>query len=145
MWAAYAWLFSFPKAEGLCALDLLSASGLVNHFGHSHSVERIEISPILMQKGCTKLALYGLGKHVFWVKSVCMLVWFIQTEIAAWLLLNYVCVFISLCFCEGSIPDERLYRMFVHNQVTMLRPKEDQDEWFNLFAIHQNRCVHICC
>lgn len=43
--------------------------------------------------------------------------------------------------CLGSIPDERLYRMFVNNQVTMLRPKENQDEWFNLFAIHQNRCV----
>ncbi|XP_074535531.1 double-strand break repair protein MRE11 [Halichoeres trimaculatus] len=89
-------------AEGLCALDLLSASGLVNHFGHSHSVEKIEISPVLLQKGSTKLALYGLG----------------------------------------SIPDERLYRMFVNNQVTMLRPKEDQDEWFNLFAIHQNRSKH---
>lgn len=89
-------------AEGLCALDLLSASGLVNHFGHSQSVEKIEISPILMQKGKTKLALYGLG----------------------------------------SIPDERLYRMFVNNQVTMLRPKEDQDEWFNLFTLHQNRSKH---
>ncbi|XP_034025164.1 double-strand break repair protein MRE11 [Thalassophryne amazonica] len=89
-------------AEGLCALDLLSASGLVNHFGHSQSVEKIEISPILLQKGKTKLALYGLG----------------------------------------SIPDERLYRMFVNNQVTMLRPKEDQDSWFNLFTIHQNRSKH---
>uniref|UniRef100_A0A672I6R4 Double-strand break repair protein MRE11 n=1 Tax=Salarias fasciatus TaxID=181472 RepID=A0A672I6R4_SALFA len=89
-------------SEGLCALDLLSASGLVNHFGHSHSVDKIEISPILLQKGSTKLALYGLG----------------------------------------SIPDERLYRMFVNNQVTMLRPKEDQDDWFNLFTIHQNRSKH---
>ncbi|XP_019200597.1 double-strand break repair protein MRE11 isoform X2 [Oreochromis niloticus] len=90
------------SAEGLCALDLLSASGFVNHFGHSHSVEKIEISPILMQKGITKLALYGLG----------------------------------------SIPDERLYRMFVNKQVSMLRPKEDQDGWFNLFTIHQNRSKH---
>uniref|UniRef100_A0A667Y5L5 Double-strand break repair protein n=1 Tax=Myripristis murdjan TaxID=586833 RepID=A0A667Y5L5_9TELE len=89
-------------AEGLCALDLLGSCGLVNHFGHSQSVEKIQISPILMQKGSTKLALYGLG----------------------------------------SIPDERLYRMFVNNQVTMLRPKEDQDEWFNLFTIHQNRSKH---
>lgn len=48
-----------------------------------------------------------------------------------------------MCVCVGSIPDERLYRMFVNNQVTMLRPKEDQDEWFNLFTIHQNRCVHV--
>lgn len=47
-------------------------------------------------------------------------------------------------FSLGSIPDERLYRMFVNNQVTMLRPKEDQDAWFNLFAIHQNRCVLPC-
>lgn len=62
----------FPtKAEGLCALDLLSAAGLVNHFGHSQSVEKIEISPILMQKGNTKLALYGLGKSVVvWFLSV---------------------------------------------------------------------------
>lgn len=53
------------QAESLCALDLLSAAGLVNHFGHSHSVEKIEISPILMQKGSTKLALFGLGEFVF--------------------------------------------------------------------------------
>lgn len=39
----------------------------------------------------------------------------------------------------GAIPDERLYRMFVNKQVTMLRPKEDEDSWFNLFVIHQNR------
>ncbi|CAB1348227.1 unnamed protein product [Coregonus sp. 'balchen'] len=89
-------------ADGLCALDLLSSAGLVNHFGRSQSVERIEISPVLLQKGSTKLALYGIG----------------------------------------SIPDERLYRMFVNNQVTMLRPKEDQDRWFNLFTIHQNRSKH---
>uniref|UniRef100_A0A6Q2Y3R6 Double-strand break repair protein n=1 Tax=Esox lucius TaxID=8010 RepID=A0A6Q2Y3R6_ESOLU len=89
-------------ADGLCALDILSSAGLINHFGRSQSVERIEISPVLLQKGKTKLALYGIG----------------------------------------SIPDERLYRMFVNNQVTMLRPKEDQDLWFNLFTIHQNRSKH---
>ncbi|KAK3513880.1 hypothetical protein QTP70_032870 [Hemibagrus guttatus] len=42
----------------------------------------------------------------------------------------------------GSIPDERLYRMFVNNQVTMLRPREDESAWFNLFVIHQNRSKH---
>lgn len=56
---------SLSQAEGLCALDLLSASGLVNHFGHSESVEKIQISPILLQKGSTKLALYGLGLYTF--------------------------------------------------------------------------------
>ncbi|XP_072524709.1 double-strand break repair protein MRE11 [Salminus brasiliensis] len=89
-------------ADGLCALDLLSCAGLVNHFGRSRSVEKLEISPVLLQKGGTKIALYGIG----------------------------------------SIPDERLYRMFVNNQVTMLRPREDEESWFNLFVIHQNRSKH---
>ncbi|KAI5616958.1 double-strand break repair protein MRE11 [Silurus asotus] len=89
-------------ADGLCALDVLSCAGLVNHFGRSRSVEKVEISPILLQKGNTKIALYGLG----------------------------------------SIPDERLYRMFVNNQVSMLRPREDENAWFNLFVIHQNRSKH---
>ncbi|XP_038673896.1 double-strand break repair protein MRE11 isoform X2 [Scyliorhinus canicula] len=89
-------------ADALCALDLLSCAGLVNHFGRSMSVEKIDISPVLMQKGNTKLALYGLG----------------------------------------AIPDERLYRMFVNKQVTMLRPKEEEDSWFNIFVIHQNRSKH---
>ncbi|KAM6316576.1 double-strand break repair protein MRE11 [Aegotheles albertisi] len=89
-------------AESLCALDILSCAGLLNHFGRSASVEKIDISPVLLRKGRTKIALYGLG----------------------------------------AIPDERLYRMFVNKQVTMLRPKEDEESWFNLFVIHQNRSKH---
>ncbi|XP_075273610.1 double-strand break repair protein MRE11 isoform X1 [Opisthocomus hoazin] len=88
--------------DALCALDILSCAGLLNHFGRSASVEKIDISPVLLRKGRTKIALYGLG----------------------------------------AIPDERLYRMFVNKQVTMLRPKEDEDSWFNLFVIHQNRSKH---
>nr|XP_036866879.1 double-strand break repair protein MRE11 isoform X2 [Manis javanica] len=89
-------------ADALCALDILSCAGFVNHFGRSMSVEKIDISPVLLQKGSTKMALYGLG----------------------------------------SIPDERLYRMFVNKKVSMLRPKEDENSWFNLFVIHQNRSKH---
>ncbi|XP_040113745.1 double-strand break repair protein MRE11 isoform X1 [Oryx dammah] len=89
-------------ADALCALDILSCAGFINHFGRSLSVEKIDISPVLLQKGSTKIALYGLG----------------------------------------SIPDERLYRMFVNKKVTMLRPKEDENSWFNLFVIHQNRSKH---
>uniref|UniRef100_A0A6I8T0A3 Double-strand break repair protein n=1 Tax=Xenopus tropicalis TaxID=8364 RepID=A0A6I8T0A3_XENTR len=89
-------------ADALCALDILSCAGLVNHFGRATSVEKIDISPVLLQKGRSKIALYGLG----------------------------------------SIPDERLYRMFVNKQVMMLRPREDESSWFNLFVIHQNRSKH---
>lgn len=45
----------------LCALDLLSAAGLVNYFGKQVEVDDIQIKPILLQKGTSKLALYGLG------------------------------------------------------------------------------------
>jgi len=90
-----------PTGEGqLCSLDLLSATNLINYFGKATSVDDIKISPILLQKGETKMALYGLG----------------------------------------SIRDERLHRTFLNKKVTMLRPEDD--EWFNLFVIHQNRVKH---
>ncbi|XP_063688052.1 double-strand break repair protein MRE11-like [Bolinopsis microptera] len=47
--------------QGLCALDLLSASGVINYFGKATSVDEIVINPLLMRKGPTKLAIYGLG------------------------------------------------------------------------------------
>jgi len=47
--------------EMLAALDLLSVTSLVNYFGRQDEVNKVEISPILIQKGTTKVALYGLG------------------------------------------------------------------------------------
>lgn len=88
--------------SNLCALDVLSAMGLINHFGKCVNLDKIEIKPVLLQKGCTKLALYGLG----------------------------------------SIRDERLHRIFRERKVSMIRPQEDTDEWFNVFVIHQNRYKH---
>jgi double-strand break repair protein MRE11 len=87
----------------LCALDLLSVCGLVNYFGRPTSVDDITVSPILLQKGTAKLALYGLG----------------------------------------SVRDERLHRTFLNQKVKMLRPKEDQDSWFNLLVLHQNRYENL--
>ncbi|KAG1117425.1 hypothetical protein G6F42_013440 [Rhizopus arrhizus] len=51
-----------PSGVGnLCALNLLQVSGLVNYFGASQSIENVEIHPIIMRKGNSSLALYGLG------------------------------------------------------------------------------------
>lgn len=58
---------TLTQADALCALDVLSCAGFVNHFGRSMSVEKVDISPVLLQKGSTKLALYGLGR---WLTSV---------------------------------------------------------------------------
>ncbi|KAH8851443.1 Double-strand break repair protein MRE11 [Schistosoma japonicum] len=46
---------------GLCAADLLHTAGLVNLFGKFSSVERIDLTPVLLRKGNTRVALYGLG------------------------------------------------------------------------------------
>ncbi|KAF3936317.1 hypothetical protein ABW19_dt0208842 [Dactylella cylindrospora] len=51
-----------PSGEGhLCALDILQVAGLLNYFGRTPENDNITVSPILLQKGTTKLALYGLS------------------------------------------------------------------------------------
>lgn len=51
-----------PTGPGnLCSLDLLHTAGLVNYFGKALTLDKIQISPLLLQKGETRLALYGLG------------------------------------------------------------------------------------
>ena len=51
-----------PSGEGrLCALDILHVSGLLNYFGRVPENDDITVNPLLLQKGTTKLALYGLS------------------------------------------------------------------------------------
>lgn len=51
-----------PTGEGhLAALDLLQMSGLVNYYGRTPESDNIQIKPVLLQKGQTKLALYGMS------------------------------------------------------------------------------------
>ncbi|CUM64212.1 uncharacterized protein PRCAT00001806001 [Priceomyces carsonii] len=44
----------------LLPLDILSMSGLINHFGRIENNEDITVSPLLFQKGTTRFALYGM-------------------------------------------------------------------------------------
>mmetsp|Transcript_8720 Transcript_8720/g.13022 ORF Transcript_8720/g.13022 Transcript_8720/m.13022 type:complete len:810 (-) Transcript_8720:149-2578(-) len=54
-----------PSREGfgvaLSALDLLSAANLVNYIGKHDQVDDIEITPVLIKKGQSMVALYALG------------------------------------------------------------------------------------
>ncbi|XP_055531500.1 double-strand break repair protein MRE11 [Wyeomyia smithii] len=51
-----------PSGFGrISSLDLLSTNGYVNYFGKWTDLNKINISPILLKKGETKLALYGLS------------------------------------------------------------------------------------
>jgi double-strand break repair protein MRE11 len=85
----------------LCALDILQMAGLVNYFGRTPESDNINIKPVLMSKGRTKLALFGMS----------------------------------------NVRDERLYRTFRDGKVKFFRPRDDQDEFFNLMTVHQNQCV----
>lgn len=45
----------------LSALDVLQMSGLINYYGRTPESDNINVKPVLLQKGRTKLALYGLS------------------------------------------------------------------------------------
>ncbi|KAF2094954.1 DNA repair exonuclease, partial [Rhizodiscina lignyota] len=67
-----------PSGEAnLAALDLLQVSGLINYFGRVPEADNISVKPVLLQKGRTKLALYGISNvrderlwHTFRDKNV---------------------------------------------------------------------------
>ncbi|VEL27153.1 unnamed protein product [Protopolystoma xenopodis] len=51
-----------PSGAGsLCAADLLHTSGLLNLFGKNPSIEQLKIRPLLIRKGDTNIAIYGIG------------------------------------------------------------------------------------
>ncbi|KAF2964021.1 hypothetical protein GQX73_g9559 [Xylaria multiplex] len=51
-----------PSGQGnYCSLDLLQVAGLVNYYGRTPKVDEIDVKPVLLQKGNTKLALYGIS------------------------------------------------------------------------------------
>jgi double-strand break repair protein MRE11 len=51
-----------PTGDGhYCSLDLLQVSGLINYIGRIPETDKLEIKPVLLQKGQTKLALYGMS------------------------------------------------------------------------------------
>ncbi|CCH60613.1 hypothetical protein TBLA_0D01050 [Henningerozyma blattae CBS 6284] len=45
----------------LSPMDILHVSGLLNHFGKVTQTDNIQLTPLLFQKGITKLALYGIA------------------------------------------------------------------------------------
>ncbi|KAF4576241.1 meiotic recombination [Pleurotus pulmonarius] len=107
-------------SEGaLCALDMLSVSGLVNYMGKidlplasakpagkgekekESSSHGIAVRPVLLRKGKTRLGLYGIG----------------------------------------NVKDARMHFELRSNRVRMFMP-QDKEEWFNLMLLHQNRVKH---
>ena len=51
-----------PTGPGnISVLDILSEAGMINYFGKSDQVDKIEVEPIVIRKGTSMLALFGLG------------------------------------------------------------------------------------
>ena len=101
------------KEGALCALDLLSVSGLVNYIGKidlpsadanpnqandPNSTSGIIVKPVLLRKGTTRLSLYGIG----------------------------------------NVKDQRMHYELRSNRVRMFVPS-DREDWFNILLLHQNR------
>lgn len=108
-----------PQGAGpegaLCALDMLSVSGLVNYIGKldlplssanaaasAAEPDGIAVRPVLLKKGNTHLGLYGIG----------------------------------------NVKDARMHFELRSNRVRMYMPK-DKDGWFNVLLLHQNRFVYL--
>jgi double-strand break repair protein MRE11 len=119
-----------PTREGtdlFAALDLLDVANLVNYVGRQEQVNQIQISPILIKKGETHLALYGLGS--------------MRDE-----RLNRMWRSQKVSFLR---PEESSDNNNNKNNNTN-DDTNTNTTWFNLFALHQNRdlgrgtknCVH---
>jgi double-strand break repair protein MRE11 len=100
------------KEGALCALDVLSVSGVLNYFGKldlaadeaaaDPSDQGIRIKPILLRKGNTNLAMYGVG----------------------------------------NVKDARMHYELRSNRVKMFMPEGgevSEEDWFNILLVHQNR------
>ncbi|ETN81269.1 hypothetical protein RB195_012506 [Necator americanus] len=49
--------------KGLTILDVLHEAGLINLFGKFSDIDQFDVSPILLRKGTTRIALFGIGSQ----------------------------------------------------------------------------------
>lgn len=71
--------------EQMSALNLLASTGLVNYFGRQSDLESIELNPLLLKKGESRLAIYGLSyvkdeklSRLFLEKKVSIIWWYLN-------------------------------------------------------------------
>ncbi|KDQ32941.1 hypothetical protein PLEOSDRAFT_1080378 [Pleurotus ostreatus PC15] len=126
-------------SEGaLCALDMLSVSGLVNYMG-KFDLPLAPAKPAEIPKGSwcmdgTRLGLVGLTgerekeqspQHGIAVRPVLLRKG--KTRLGM--------------YGIGNVKDARMHFELRSNRVRMFMP-QDKEEWFNLMLLHQNRVKH---
>lgn len=107
--------------DALSALDLLAHAGLVTYFGRVYSAKKVEVAPILLQKGRTALALYGLGN----VRDEILYDTWARQKRVKWLSPEQPSGDNAYAYSdeEGDADDASAHKL----------------RWFNLFVLHQNR------
>lgn len=102
--------------EALSAVDVLSEAGLVTYFGKMTTSKKIDVHPILLQKGHTKLALYGLGN----IRDEVLYDTWAKQRNVRWL----------------SPEEPKCAKSPLAHEAG---PDSNYVRWFNLFVLHQNR------
>lgn len=118
----------------LAALDILAMGNLVNYFGRQDEIDKVQISPILIKKGTTNVALYGMGS--------------MRDE-----RLNRMWQGKKVRFLKPAMErrSEKDNSDNSNDNENMNDSDDEEDkEWFNIFTLHQNRdfgrgtknCIH---
>lgn len=113
--------------DALSSLDLLANAGLITYFGRAVSSKKVEVAPILLQKGRTALALYGLGN----VRDEILYDTWAKQKRVKWL--------------SPEQPARRQAERHVNVDGSEEEEGEEESDdgddvaWFNLFVLHQNR------
>mmetsp|Transcript_17559 Transcript_17559/g.27537 ORF Transcript_17559/g.27537 Transcript_17559/m.27537 type:complete len:902 (-) Transcript_17559:1179-3884(-) len=119
------------SSELLSPIDLLSVSNLLNYFGRQDAVDNVQVSPILLQKGGTKVALYGMGS--------------MRDE-----RLNRMWQGKKVRFLRPEMDIVGAGGRNTNRDEEEEEEDEESRDWFNIFTLHQNRdlgrgsknCVH---
>lgn len=105
--------------EAVSALDVLAEAGLITYFGKHVSSRRVDVTPILLQKSRTALALYGMGN----IRDEVLYQTWAKERNVKW-------------FTPMQNPHDRDRERHLPETDT---GGDDDLRWFNLFVLHQNR------
>ncbi|KAI7761876.1 hypothetical protein LZL87_004183 [Fusarium oxysporum] len=132
-----------PSGEGnFCSLDLLQASGLLNYYGRVPEADNIEAKPILLQKGLTKLALFGLSnvrdERMFRTFRDHKVKWFRpETQMADWFNLlavhqNHHAHTATSYLPENVLPDWLDLVVWGHEHECLIDPTQNPETGFHV-------------
>ncbi|KKF92503.1 Double-strand break repair protein mus-23 [Ceratocystis platani] len=144
-----------PSGDGhLCSLDLLQVAGLVNYFGRVAEADNIEAKPILLQKGSTRLALYGLSnvrdERMFRTFRDHKVKWFRPGEAQAdWFNLltvhqNHHAHTATSYLPENVLPDWMNLVVWGHEHECLIEPRKNAETGFHVMQPGSSVATSLC-